>query len=133
MEQEHKRRVRYSGTHPRNYREKYKELNPERYQADVKKILESGKTPAGMHIPILVDEILEFLQIQPGQIGYDATLGYGGHTRRRLEQLQDTAATPAGCWSSSRGRAISTPPTWTAWSRKRPGPVWRRWAMARRS
>lgn len=88
MEQEHKRRVRYSGTHPRNYREKYKELNPERYQSDVKKILESGKTPAGMHIPILVDEILEFLQIRPGQIGYDATLGYGGHTRRMLEQLQ---------------------------------------------
>ena len=29
MEQEHKRRVRYKGTHPRNYREKYKELNPE--------------------------------------------------------------------------------------------------------
>ena len=88
MEQEHKRRVRYSGTHPRNYREKYKELNPERYQADVEKILQSGKTPAGMHIPILVDEILEFLQIRPSQIGYDATLGYGGHTRRMLEQLQ---------------------------------------------
>ena len=88
MEQEHKRRVRYSGTHPRNYREKYKELNPERYQADVEKILQSGKTPAGMRIPILVDEILEFLQIRPGQIGYDATLGYGGHTRRMLEQLQ---------------------------------------------
>ena len=29
MEQEHKRRVRYQGTHPRNFREKYKELNPE--------------------------------------------------------------------------------------------------------
>ena len=29
MEQQHKRRVRYSGTHPRNYKEKYKELNPE--------------------------------------------------------------------------------------------------------
>ena len=113
MEQEHKRRVRYSGTHPRNYREKYKELNPERYQADVEKILQSGKTPAGMHIPILVDEILEFLQIRPGQIGYDAT--------------------PAGCWSSSRGRAISTLPTWTAWSRKRPGPVWQHWATARKS
>ena len=30
MEQEHKRRVRYTGTHPRSYREKYKELNPEK-------------------------------------------------------------------------------------------------------
>ena len=88
MEQEHKRRVRYKGTHPRNYREKYKELNPEKYQADVEKIIQSGKTPAGTHIPILVREILDFLQIQPGQVGYDATLGYGGHSRKMLECLQ---------------------------------------------
>jgi len=88
MEQEHKRRVRYKGTHPRSYKEKYKELNPEKYQEDVAKIMQGGKTPAGMHISIMVDEILEFLQIQPGQIGLDATLGYGGHSRRMLEQLQ---------------------------------------------
>lgn len=88
MEQEHKRRVRYRGTHPRSYQEKYKELNPDQYQADVDKIIRSGKTPAGMHIPIMVDEILEILKIQPGEIGYDATLGYGGHTRKMLEQLQ---------------------------------------------
>ena len=88
MEQEHKRRVRYKGTHPRNYREKYKELNPEKYQGDVEKIIKSGKTPAGMHISIMVDEILEFLQIQPGQIGLDATLGYGGHSQKMLEKLQ---------------------------------------------
>lgn len=31
-QKEHKRRVRYKGTHPRNYNEKYKELNPEKYQ-----------------------------------------------------------------------------------------------------
>jgi len=88
MEQEHKRRVRYKGTHPRNFKEKYKELNPEKYQDDVQKIIQSGKTPAGMHISIMVNEILDFLQIQPGQIGLDATLGYGGHTRKMLEQLQ---------------------------------------------
>ena len=87
MEQEHKRRVRYKGTHPRSYKEKYKELNPEKYKDDVEKIIQGGKTPAGMHRSIMVDEILDFLQIQPGQIGYDATLGYGGHTRRMLEQL----------------------------------------------
>ena len=88
MEQEHKRRVRYKGTHPRNYREKYKELNPEKYQGDVEKIIKSGKTPAGMHISIMVNEILEFLDIHPGQIGYDATLGYGGHSQKMLEKLQ---------------------------------------------
>ena len=88
MEQEHKRRVRYAGTHPRTFQEKYKELNPEKYQQEVEKLLRKGKTPAGMHIPICVEEILSFLEIQPGQIGLDATLGYGGHSRRMLEALQ---------------------------------------------
>ena len=84
----HRRRPRYKGTHPRKYEEKYKELNPERYQADVEKIMQGGKTPAGMHIPICVEEILSFLQVKPGQIGLDATLGYGGHSQRLLEALQ---------------------------------------------
>lgn len=88
MEQEHKRRVRYKGTHPRSYQEKYKELNPDRYQQDVEKIIRSGKTPAGMHRPICVQEILDFLDVQPGQIGLDATLGYGGHSRKLLECLK---------------------------------------------
>ena len=87
MEQPHKRRVRYAGTHPRKFEEKYKELNPEKYRQDVEKIQKSGRTPAGTHIPIMVSEILDILQIQPGQIGYDATLGYGGHTRKMLECL----------------------------------------------
>ena len=84
----HKRRVRYKGTHPRTFQEKYKERNPEKYQGEIQKILQSGKTPAGMHIPIMVEEILEVLKIQPGEIGYDATLGYGGHSRRMLQALQ---------------------------------------------
>lgn len=84
----HKRRVRYSGTHPKKFDEKYKELNPEKYKDDIEKIIKKGKTPAGMHIPIMVNEILDFLNIQPGQIGYDATLGYGGHTTKMLEKLQ---------------------------------------------
>ena len=84
----HKRRVHYSGTHPRRFEEKYKELNPEKYAEDVRHVMERGATPAGMHISIMVEEILDFLQIQPGQVGLDATLGYGGHTARMLEKLQ---------------------------------------------
>ncbi len=84
----HKRRVRYAGTHPKSFREKYKEQNPEKYQDEVQKIIAKGNTPAGMHISICVQEILDFLQIQPGQKGLDATLGYGGHTSKMLEQLQ---------------------------------------------
>lgn len=86
--QEHKRRVRYSGTHPKAFQEKYKELQPEKYAEDVSKIIQSGKTPAGMHRSICVKEILEFLQIAPGQTGLDATLGYGGHTLEMLKCLE---------------------------------------------
>ena len=66
-QKEHKRRVRYKGTHPRNYNEKYKELNPEKYQGTIEHVIQKGSTPAGMHIPILVEEILDFLKIEPGQ------------------------------------------------------------------
>lgn len=83
----HKRRVHYSGTHPKRFEEKYKEHNPEKYADTIEKVISKGSTPAGMHISICVNEILDFLQIQPGQQGLDATLGYGGHTRRMLEQL----------------------------------------------
>lgn len=88
QEKKHKRRVRYSGTHPRSYKEKYKELQPEKYADTIAKVIKKGGTPAGMHISIMVKEILDFLQIQPGQKGLDATLGYGGHTKAMLEQLK---------------------------------------------
>lgn len=86
-EQQHKRRVRYKGTHPRNFNEKYKELQPEKYQDTIEKVIGKGGTPAGMHISIMVNEILDFLQIKPGMCGLDATLGYGGHTSKMLECL----------------------------------------------
>ena len=88
-EQTHKRRVRYKGTHPRTYQEKYKELQPEKYGDTIEKVIRKGGTPAGMHISICVQEILDFLQIRPGQTGLDATLGYGGHSSKMLEQLQN--------------------------------------------
>ncbi len=84
----HKRRVHYSGTHPKRFEEKYKEHDPEKYADTIEKVISKGSTPAGMHISICVNEILDFLQIQPGQQGLDATLGYGGHTRRMLEKFQ---------------------------------------------
>lgn len=40
-----------------------------------------------MHISIMVNEILDFLKIQPGETGFDATLGYGGHTKAMLQCL----------------------------------------------
>jgi 16S rRNA (cytosine1402-N4)-methyltransferase len=83
----HKRRVRYHGSHPHRFAEKYKEHNPDRYAADVQKVLASGKTPAGSHRPICVQEILQFLAPQPGEIAVDATLGHGGHALEILRAL----------------------------------------------
>lgn len=84
---EHKRRVRYKGTHPRNFNEKYKEANPEKYADTIEKVISKGSTPAGMHISIMVNEILDVLKIKPGEQGLDATLGYGGHTKAMLQCL----------------------------------------------
>ncbi len=87
QEKTYKRRVRYKGKYPKSYKEKYKEHQPEKYGETIERVIQKGSTPAGMHIPIMVKEILEFLQIKPGQIGLDATLGYGGHTLEMLKQL----------------------------------------------
>ena len=87
QEKEHKRRVHYAGKYPKHYKEKYKELQPEKYADTVSHVMQKGSTPAGMHISICVKEILDFLQIQPGQQGLDATLGYGGHTKEMLKCL----------------------------------------------
>lgn len=87
QESNHKRRVRYKGKYPKKFKEKYKELQPEKYSEIVDHVIKKGSTPAGMHIPIMVKEILEFLQIKPGQIGLDATMGYGGHSIEMLKCL----------------------------------------------
>ncbi|CCX75415.1 ribosomal RNA small subunit methyltransferase H 2 [Dorea sp. CAG:105] len=87
-EKVHKRRVRYKGKYPRKYEEKYKELNPEKYKETIAHVISKGNTPAGMHISIMVKEILDFLQIKPGEKGFDATLGYGGHTKAMMECLK---------------------------------------------
>ncbi len=88
IEQKHQRRQRYKGTHPKSFNEKYKELQPEKYSDTIAKVIQKGGTPAGMHRSICVNEILEFLEIKPGQVGLDATLGYGGHTLEMLKNLE---------------------------------------------
>jgi 16S rRNA (cytosine1402-N4)-methyltransferase len=82
------RRRRYSGKNPRHFSEKYKEHAPERYAADVAKVLASGKTPAGTHRPIMVREVMEILAPRAGELAVDCTLGYGGHAVALLPALQ---------------------------------------------
>ncbi|WP_024864920.1 16S rRNA (cytosine(1402)-N(4))-methyltransferase RsmH [Butyrivibrio sp. FCS014] len=87
-EKQHKRRAHYSGKYPKRFEEKYKEMDPEKYKDTVTHVISKGSTPAGMHISIMVKEILDFLDIKPGQRGLDCTLGYGGHSRKMLEKLE---------------------------------------------
>lgn len=81
------RRKRYSGKNPRRFEDKYKEHDPARHADTVAKVIASGKTPAGSHLPILVDESLAALHLRPGMTGVDATLGYGGHCARILDRI----------------------------------------------
>ncbi|VAX36853.1 16S rRNA (cytosine(1402)-N(4))-methyltransferase [hydrothermal vent metagenome] len=83
----HKRRVRYKGSHPKHFKEKYKEHNSQKYPEDVEKIIQSGKTPVGSHRPICVTEILDILKPSPGEVGLDATLGFGGHSVELLKKI----------------------------------------------
>lgn len=84
----HKRRVRYSGRNPRHFEQKYKEhgKDPE----TISKVLASGKTPAGTHRPIMVNEILSVIAPRPGDIAIDCTLGHGGHALEILKRIQPT-------------------------------------------
>lgn len=84
----HRRRQRYAGKYPRRFEEKYKERSPELYAGTVEKVIASGKTPAGMHRPIMVPEILDALAPAPGATAADCTLGFGGHAREILARIQ---------------------------------------------
>jgi 16S rRNA (cytosine1402-N4)-methyltransferase len=84
----HTRRPRYPGRNPRAFHDKYKELNPDRYASDVQKVLASGKTPAGTHRPIMVEEVLRCLRPRTGDVAVDCTLGGGGHARAILRRVQ---------------------------------------------
>ena len=82
----HRRRVRYSGKNPRRFADKYKERTSD--PETLAKVLAAGKTPAGTHRPIMVEEILAVLQPRPGNLAVDCTLGYGGHAEALLARLQ---------------------------------------------
>jgi 16S rRNA (cytosine1402-N4)-methyltransferase len=90
-----KRRARYNGKYPRNFSEKYKEQRGD--QDVIQKVLEKGMTPAGTHVPIMIDECLQHLNLglQQGDASHssepllvvDCTLGYGGHSSLMLQAL----------------------------------------------
>ncbi len=85
--QKHRRRPRYGGTHPRDYAQKYKEHNLAAYPEMETHVRAKGATPAGTHVPILVDEVMACLGPGPGDVVVDCTVGYGGHAREFLKRI----------------------------------------------
>jgi 16S rRNA (cytosine1402-N4)-methyltransferase len=81
-----RRRKRYSGSHPRRFEQRYKELSGD---ADmIQHIRERRRTPAGAHVPVLMSEVVEALAPRPGDIVADCTLGYGGHATALAQAVQ---------------------------------------------
>ena len=102
----HRRRPRYSGKYPRRFEDKYKELDPAKHAETIAKVLASGKTPAGSHVPIMVKEILDALDPKPGERAVDCTLGHGGHSRAILQRFA-----PGGCLIGLDADPIELPKT----------------------
>jgi 16S rRNA (cytosine1402-N4)-methyltransferase len=84
---EHRRRPRYSGTHPKSYQQKYKEHNISAHPELQDHLRAKGKTPAGMHVPVLTREVLESMKPRPGEIVADCTVGYGGHAAEFIKSI----------------------------------------------
>lgn len=83
----HRRRKRYGGTHPRRFDQKYKEHDPRKYPELHDKFRARGRTPAGTHVPVLMNEVMNWLRPMPGEIVADCTLGYGGHASEFLRRI----------------------------------------------
>ncbi|MGA2092786.1 MAG: 16S rRNA (cytosine(1402)-N(4))-methyltransferase RsmH [Sedimentisphaerales bacterium] len=86
----HRRRPRYTGTHPKTYEQKYKEHNLAAYPEIEQHLRAKGKTPAGSHIPVLLEKVMTCLKPAPGEIVIDCTLGYGGHAAEFLKHIGPT-------------------------------------------
>ena len=114
---EHKRRVRYKGTHPRNYHEKYKELQPEKYAETIEKVKKKGSTPAGMHISICVQEILDFCRSDRGSSAWTPRW--------------DMADIRERCWNVWIIRDTSMRQMWIRLSQKRQDSALRIWDMVK--
>ena len=81
------RRPRYSGSHPRKFAERYKEHAAAAHPEHTAHLRDKGRVPVGTHAPMLLREVLELLDPQPGQTIVDCTLGFGGHARALLERI----------------------------------------------
>jgi len=82
-----RRRARYSGTHPKRFEQRYKELDQAAYPEIQGHVRAQGRTPAGTHVPVLVEEVLAALHPLPGDIVADCTIGHGGHAMEFIRRV----------------------------------------------
>jgi len=82
-----RRRPRYAGTHPRRFDQRYKELRPASFPGIHEHVRAQGRTPAGTHVPVMVEEVLAALRPDRGEVVVDCTLGYGGHAIEFLRRI----------------------------------------------
>jgi 16S rRNA (cytosine1402-N4)-methyltransferase len=82
-----RRRQRYSGTHPRRYEHRYKEMDQAKYPGMQAHVRAQGRTPAGTHVPVLVREVMAWLRPAPGETIVDCTVGYGGHAAELMKRI----------------------------------------------
>ncbi len=85
-----RRRARYSGTHPKRFGDRYKELDQAAYPQIQDHVRAQGRTPAGTHVPVLVEEVLAALRPQPGDLVADCTIGHGGHALEFIQRIGPT-------------------------------------------
>ena len=85
-----RRRTRYSGTHPKRFNQRYKELDQAAYPDIRGHVRAQGRTPAGTHVPVLVEEVLAALRPQSGNVVADCTIGYGGHALEFIQRIGPT-------------------------------------------
>lgn len=64
-------------------------------------------TPSFLHVPVLRDEVLEWLQPRSGGVYVDATLGLGGHTEAILERTAPQGRVIGFDWDESAAEKAS--------------------------
>lgn len=81
-----RRRQRYPGSRPRRFEHRNKA--PAGDAGLIHRVRGHRRTPAGMHVPVLLREVIDALAPRPGEVVADCTLGYGGHAAALARAVQ---------------------------------------------
>lgn len=63
---------------------------PRKYHRKRRPPRKDRSTPAGEHLPVMLNEVLAVLNPQPGQTVIDCTLGFAGHSSELLQRVGPT-------------------------------------------